>query len=157
MVTDYLAIYAAFLSTVVFVWNLRRARPRVALKLVPGVHDDGGLGIFISVQNTSAHTIHLSALSVVYPYANRTPRQRLWHVLRYRRWPVIAGWVHISLQTYEVDDGFPLSLGGWQKHDVFIPQASLESMLREAIRPEVRASVQDALWRDTYSRILTIN
>ena len=37
--TDYLAIYAAILSTSVFLWNILQSRPRVVIDLLPGLDD----------------------------------------------------------------------------------------------------------------------
>jgi len=150
--TDYLAIYAAVLSTVVFLWNLASARPKVRVMVIPGVHEEKGVGAYIFVQNTSAHTVHLSSLSLLYPYTHTTLKEWLSHILRYRRWPQNVGWVHTRLKEYGIADGLPLALEARKAHEVFIPQEKLDFLLQDAARREIRAGVQDELWRDTYSK-----
>lgn len=70
-VTEFLAIYAAFLSTVVFIWNWAREIPRVKVKIVCGTEkvDEGYLsGVYIFVQNPTPHTVHLAAIHILYLY-----------------------------------------------------------------------------------------
>jgi len=70
---DYLSIYAAVLSTVVFIWNIVRTIPRFKVDLGVGVSDENGevqSGIFINVRNPSPHAVHIGSLSLL---------TRLWH------------------------------------------------------------------------------
>lgn len=63
-ITKYLAIYAALLSTAVFLWNVWRARPKFKVKLTLGmdkIEDEYVSGAYIALQNPSAHTVHISA------------------------------------------------------------------------------------------------
>ena len=70
-ITDFLAIYGASLSTIIFIWSVLRSRPKVKVRLIPGTGENGGefqMGVCIFVQNPSAHTVHLSNISLLYPY-----------------------------------------------------------------------------------------
>lgn len=158
--TDYLAIYAAVLSTFVFLWTVSRARSRIRVKLLPGTNgygEDCEFGAFVSVQNVSAHTVHLSSLSILYPYTKTRLRDWISHFVRYRRLPTSVGWVHTSLRHYGTEDGFPVSLEARKSIDVFIPDQVLQDMMGDADRREIRASVQDALWRNTLSTKMKID
>lgn len=127
---------------------------------MPGVHGDGEnieVGVYVFVQNVSAHTVHLSSLSVLYPYTETRFRDRLSHLIRYRRFSTNIGWVHTSLSNYDTEDCFPVSIEARKSIDVFIPDETLQDMMADAVRREIRAKVQDALWRDTYSAKMKIN
>lgn len=65
--TDWLAVYAAVLSTAIFAWDVVIARPRLRVRLLPGITAEGDFGVHISIQNTSAHAIRLASLSVLLP------------------------------------------------------------------------------------------
>ncbi|MFH0768128.1 MAG: hypothetical protein V1932_00990 [Chloroflexota bacterium] len=56
-VGDLVAIYAAIIGTLVFVWNLLRARRRIIIKAWSGVKEDQ---IFITVINKSGARIRIS-------------------------------------------------------------------------------------------------
>ncbi len=158
-VTEFLAIYAAALSTTVFLWNLSRSRSRIAVKLVLGVSDGAGevqSGAYIAIQNVSPHTVHLSSLSILYPYRNANLIDKVTHLFRYRRLPRTVGWVHTKLDYFSVEDKLPISLEARQSHHVFVPDPVLDRILHDAIRREIRANVQDALWRSTYSGRLRV-
>ena len=159
--TGLLAIYAAVLSTIVFVWNVSHARPRVKVRLVPGVErvdEECRIGVYISVHNTSAHTVHLSnVISLLYPYRRVGIRDRLSDLIRFRRLPRFTGWVHSSLSNWDVEDKCPVSVEARRSHDVFVPKDVLERVLKDAVRREIRAVVQDQLWQNTYLGRLTID
>lgn len=159
-VTQYLALYGAALSTFVFLWNVARARPKIRVKLSPGVDTVNGelvSGLHVSVQNVSAHTVHLSNVSILYPYTAVGLKDRLRHLFKFRRLPRRIGWVHTSLSNFELEDGCPISLDARKSHGFLIPDDALNSMLGDAIRKEVRAVAQDELWANTYSGILEID
>lgn len=158
--TDYLAIYAAGLSTLVFLWNTSTARSRVRLQIVPGAssqNDEVQIGLHISVQNVSAHTVHISSLSILYPYRQVGVIDYLSHLVKYRRIASNIGWVHTRPDYYDVEDGFPVSIEARKSHDIFIPEGALEKLLDDAIRREIRAGIQDALWRNKYSKTFKVD
>ena len=56
-ITDYLAIYAALLSTFVFFWNVVQSRPRIKVDLIFGVEGSGEplrSGIYVFVRNPTS-------------------------------------------------------------------------------------------------------
>ncbi|ASK32878.1 hypothetical protein CEK62_20220 (plasmid) [Alcanivorax sp. N3-2A] len=152
--TEILAIYAAVLSTIVFVWNIRRAIPRFKVEIIFGTDEvDGELvvGAYISVKNPSSHTVHLSNISLLYPYRKSGLYERIKHLLKYRRFPFAAGWVHSSLSNYGIDDKCPVSLEPGKSVGIFVPEDVLEKVFEECEERSIKASAQDELWRNKYS------
>lgn len=154
-VTEYLSIYAASLSTIVFLWNTRRAIPRYKVEIISGSDEiDGEFihGIYISVKNPSPHSVHLAHLDLLYPYKKTNLIEKIFHFIKYRRLPVSVGWVHTSLSHYDVEDGFPLSIESGKSHGFLVPDKVLKKLLKDSYKQEVKASVQDQLWRRKYSK-----
>jgi len=152
--TSALAIYAAVLSTVVFLWNLWGSRPRVRVRLAFGLQD-GKVGVHASIQNVSGHDIHLAAASILYQDRQASLRERIRDMWVYRRLPRRVGWVHTRLSNYGLTDGFPLVLVARDAHHVFIPEDVLRQLFRGAASQKVVVSVQDKLWNDVYSQAFT--
>lgn len=153
--TEFLAIYAASLSTIVFAWNIRRAVPRFKVDIMFGTHgsgDDIDHGIYIGVRNPSPHTVHLAGLDLLYRYRKANFIDRLTHLLKYRRWPSSVGWVHTRLSNYDLNDECPLALESGKSHDVFVPNIILEKILSDSVDRYIKAGVQDQLWRNKYSK-----
>jgi hypothetical protein len=146
-VTELLAIYAACLSTIVFIWNVTRAIPRVKVKIVYGtdkIEEKWITGVYISV--------HLSNISILYPSSKKRFIDFISHILKYRRFSWTVGWVLSSLSNYELECKCPLSLASGKSYNVFIPQRVLDKILKDSERREIKAVVQDELWRNKYSR-----
>lgn len=153
--TDYLAIYGAGLSTAVAVWNVLRARSKIRVLLTFAVEKTNGVtqhGMGISVQNPSAHTAHISNVSFLYPYRKSTLRDLWKHIIRFKRLPRNEGWCHTSLSNYDLEDGCPVSIESGKSHWIFVPDEVLKKLFKDAISRRVKVVVQDALWRDKYSK-----
>lgn len=157
--TDVLAAYGALLSTGVFIWNAQRARPnlRVVMTLAIETNDKGiyESGVGISVQNPSAHTVHITAISLLYPFRRVTLMERLAYLLKYRKWPARIGWCHCALSNYAehgVSDGCPVSIEPGKSHYVFVQQDIVEQVFGDSGSRLLIAEVQDALWRRKYSK-----
>ena len=153
-VTEFLAIYAACLSTGVFIWNIVKSTPRVRVQLMHGMDNIDGEyvhGVFICIANPSAHTVHLNSLSILYPYQKISPWYPLKFILENKRIPWHRGWVHSSLSNYDVEDGLPLSLEPGKSHKVLVPEAIIKKILDDSVRPELMASIQDQLANNKYS------
>jgi len=100
-VTEILAIYAALLSIIVFIWNIRRAIPRFKVEVIFGADKIDGeyvSGAYISVKNPSPHAVNLSNISILYPYKKANIFELINHALKYKRLPRSVGWVHSSLK-----------------------------------------------------------
>ena len=154
-VTEYLAIYAACLSTIVFIWNVVRATPRIKVEIVSGSDEIEGefvWGAYISVQNISSQTVHLSNISSLYPYKQNKLINIITHILKYKRIPGTEGRVHSGLSNYGIDDGCPLALESGKSHGVLVPDKILEKIFEYSHRREIKVVVQDQLWRNKYSR-----
>lgn len=157
-ITDYLAIYAAILSSVVFLWNVLQSRPRFKVDLLFGVDSVEGVttsGVSIVVRNTSSHDIHLAAIGLLYPYAKVGIKEKLLHLWRYKRWPRRVGWCHTGLSNYSIKDGCPMCLEARKSHHVLVPKEVVERVLSEATGDKLIATVQDQLWQNVDSRPFT--
>ena len=156
---EILAIYGACLSTFVFIWNVKRAVPQFKVKLIHGSkHVDGKhqTGIYIFVQNPSGGTVHLSSISLLYPYTTPNIEERIKHLIKYKRLPFRLGWINAFLSIYDIDEGCPKELAAGKSHDVFISDAVLEEIIEGSVRRELIAIVQDQLWRNKYSKKLKL-
>ena len=56
-----------------------------------------------------------------------------------------------SLSNFDIEDGCPLSLESGKSHSVFIPKKTLDEIFEESEKREIKAVVQDQLWRNKYS------
>lgn len=156
--TNLLAIYAAILSTFVFVWNVYRSQPRANVQLVLGVehrNEQPLFGVYALIQNSSAHTVHIGSIEALYPWRTETLKARLEHMLKYRRLPIHAGWCHSYLVFDDIDTGLPTSIEPGRSHRVFIPDKQIEDMLERAKGRKFKVVVQDELWRNMYSKSFT--
>ncbi len=153
--TEILSIYAALLSTIVFLWNIIRAIPRYKVDIAFAVHEENGEckhGVYISIRNPSPHTVHLAGIDILYPYRESTLKERVEHVVKYRQTPKTVGWVHSSLSNYDLDDQCPLALESGKSKNIFIPHEALEKILDDCTTREIIACVQDQLWRNKHSK-----
>jgi hypothetical protein len=153
--TEILAIYAACLSTIIFIWNILRTIPRYKVDIVFGVHENDGEskhGVYIFTRNSSPHTVHLSGIDILYPYKKSRSIDLIRHILKYRQMPGTVGWVNSSLSKYGLEDKCPLALESGKSHGVFIPHEILEEILKDNEQRQIRACVQDQLWRNKYSK-----
>lgn len=154
--TDYLAIYGAGLSTAVAAWNYARSRSKVRVVLIFSVEtvgEDTQAGASIFIQNPSAQTVHITNVSLLYPFKNITIKERIEHMVRFRRLPIRIGWCHSDLSLHGVDDGCPISVEPGKSHKIFIRDEVLENLLKEAKSRQLKAVAQDALWRNKYSNV----
>lgn len=153
--TDYLAIYASVLSTLVFFWNVLQSKPKIKVDLIFGIEGEGDQlrsGAYMFVRNLSSHDVHLSNFSILYPYRKTGLKERLGYVWKYKRMPKTIGWVTSSLSNYSIEDGCPICLKARNSYSVFIPDTSIEAMLTDASHRSLIGCVQDQLWQNTYSR-----
>jgi hypothetical protein len=153
-VTKILAIYAACLSTVVFIWNIVRTIPRYKVDIIFGTTEIEGEfkdGVYVSIKNPSPHTVHLSNVSLLYPHKKVNLIELVKFALKYRRFSRAVGWVHTSLSNYKVDDKCPTALESGRSHNVFVPHDVLEEILKDCESRQIKAVVQDQLWRNKYS------
>ncbi|MGR1582831.1 hypothetical protein ACSSNL_15345 [Thalassobius sp. S69A] len=153
-ITKYLAIYAALLSTAVFMWNVSRARPKFKVKMTLGmekIEDEYVSGAYIALQNPSAHTVHISAVDILYRYRRESLLDRVKHAWEFKRIMLRVGWVHYPLSMHGVETGLPISLEAGKSHMIFISDEKLDEIIEDALDRRIIASAQDALWRTKYS------
>ena len=153
--TELLAIYGAILSTFVFFWNVFKSKRHVAVKLIYGIEGDGEdiqSGVYVFIQNPSANVVHVSGMSILYPWRKADLLKVIIESIKQGRWFPTYGWVHSNLSLYKLDDGCPISIEPGHSHKVLIPDSVLNEILDDAVRREIRASVQDQLWNETCSK-----
>lgn len=154
--TDCLAVYGACVSTATAAWNYFRAQSQVRVVLIDSfqkVQDEYQLGIEIAIQNVSTQTVHITNVSLLYPFRKSTFRSKLQHLVRYRHILRNAGWCHCSLSLHGIEDGCPVSVEPGKSHLIFVRHEVLGEILKDAQSPRVKAAAQDALWRNTYSKV----
>jgi hypothetical protein len=152
--TDLLAAYGAALSTGVFVWNASRARPKIKVRIVFAIDQIKGKhehGVGISIQNPSSHIAHITNVSFFYPFQRPTFRNRLRYFIKYRRLRRV-GWGSAALSLFKVKDGCPVSVEPSKNHWIFVPDDVVQKILSDAAKPCFAVVVQDALWRNKYSK-----
>lgn len=150
--TEWLAVYAATLSTIVFAWNVFQSRPRLKVMIVFGI-EGVVVGAHISVQNRSSQTIHLSNIAILYRHRKPTWKEWLSHAWKFKRFPRRLGWVHSSLSNYEIPDGCPVALEARNSHHVLVPEETLESIFQRIAERKIMAVVQDKIWNNVYSNV----
>jgi hypothetical protein len=152
---DLLAIYGAGLSTTTAVWNYSRTRPQVRVVLIFALEEVEGepqTGIGISIQNVSSQTVHIANVSFLYPFARSRFRDKLKHFIHLKRIPRNDGWCHSNLSLHGINHGCPVSIEPGKSHWIFVRHELLGTLLEGARSNRVKAVVQDALWRNTYSK-----
>lgn len=152
--TKYLAIYAAFLSTAVFLWNVSRARPKFKVKLTHGLDTIEGetvSGVYIAIQNPSAHTVHIAGADILYRYRRETLWGWIKHAWSFKRIMPRVGWIHYPLNMHRIETGLPVSLEAGKSHMISLSDEKLNEILESALERQIIASAQDALWRTKYS------
>jgi hypothetical protein len=153
-ITDYLAIYAAILSTLVFIWTVAQTRPKIKADLLYGSEGTGDTfqsGVYIFVRNLSAYDVHLVGVRILYRYKRPAITDHLSHLWRFKSLRTRIGWVQSALSNYSIDDGCPITLGARKQHKVFISNTVLDEIFGKAVERTLIASVQDQLWKDVYS------
>ena len=154
--TTSLAIYAAILSTAVFLWNVSRSLPKFTVKLVFGMDsrdNENVSGVYISLQNPSTRTVHINSIVLVHLYKEVTLRDRVETLLKYRRFGKTVGWAQNSLLFKDIDTGLPISLEAGRSHMIFIPDDVIEEFLEDSVGRKFVAQAQDALWHNKTSAV----
>lgn len=152
--TDWIAGYAAVLSTVVLIRDVARSKPRMKVRVVHGCGEHGN-GIFVAVQNVSQHTIHLAHVSLLYDRKSPTIAEWLTHAWRFRQIPRRLGWVHFPLEMHGIRDGCPVDVASHTSHQIFISDQELEQILQRSTSRKLIAYAQDQLWRSAHSKVFT--
>lgn len=157
MITEILAIYAAGLSTLVFIWNISRATPKFKVDLIHGFEEREGdyvEGLYVTVRNHSSHRIHLAGIDLLYQSEEQSIFKKLSHCIKYRNWSSSVGWVHCCPSLYGVEYNYPVELEAFQSHRLFIPEDVVNEIIEKSINRKIKAKAQDQLWRNKYSRDL---
>jgi hypothetical protein len=153
--TDFVAFYAAFLSSIVFFWTIKNSKLRFKVRLIHGGDEiDGELisGIYVFIQNPSGHKVHLEQIDIVYPYKKSSFYETLRTIFKFHRFPSRYNWCHTFFSNYALDSGCPVTIEPGQAHRVLIPQKVVDQISNQSVVPILRASGQDSLWRSKFSK-----
>ena len=159
-ITSILATYGALLSTFIFFWNIRNSQSRIKVALIQGACGEGDgfeMGFYVSIKNPSLHPVHITAVSLVYPYRHITLIDKIgFYIKRGKLYPFVA-WVHDSIIFKKIETGLPKSIEPGNSHNIFIPESALKETLKNTPSTVIAACVQDALWRNKYSAAVRCN
>ncbi|MEZ6029250.1 MAG: hypothetical protein R3C46_05820 [Hyphomonadaceae bacterium] len=157
--TEWIAVYAAILSTLTFLWNLNVSRSKVKVSILPGLDkpDAEGkerFGVYVAVRNPSNHTVHITSIGIVHNYRPVSLVETVLHSLEFRRWNRYTLWVHTSEPFENIETGAPVSIEPRSSHVFFVPEEAIKRMVENEPHSTGRfaAVAQDALWRNKYSR-----
>lgn len=154
---DYLAIYAAFLSTIVFAWNVLQSKSRFRVDLIFGAESNSGKkisGAYIIVRNVSSRDIHLSSIGYLFPYSTPSVEGLISHMWRRKRISLRVGWINSRLSDHGISNYCPVTVEAGKSYSVFLPESAIRSMLAKAIKPYLIVCARDELWSTAYSRPL---
>lgn len=147
--TDWIAIYAALVSTWVFGWQVRQARPRIIVSAMGGLVNDD-YGAYISIRNNSVHAIKIESCSLLY----QSRKQPLWSWLKvvwqFKRVPRFHGW-NIRFLPDSLKLELPARLAPYDSLNIFIPESALLDLFGGGSERRLIFKIQDAMWKDYYT------
>ncbi len=158
-ITDYLAFYAAALSTVIAYWNVNSSRAHIELELVPGLSksEEGYIsGVYLSIKNPSNRTVHINSVSLIYPYRRISWKEKVVSAIKYRRVFRYEGWVHNGMVFDKIETDLPVSIEPRKSHSIFLPSFIISEMVADDGAKRFAAVAQDALWRNKYSEAIDV-
>lgn len=152
--TDWLAIYASILSTLIFCWNIIQSKPKIKVDIVFGIGAYGVehiSGAYVIVRNLSSVELPIGNVSLLFPAIQTTFKHWISHIWQFKRRPKNLGWCYSNLSNYLIDSGCPINLGPRQSHKIFIADPILEQIFAKATERSLIACVQDQLWNEFFS------
>jgi len=153
-ITDFLALYAAVLSTALPVigwWRSRRALViDMMLEVGSGSSEGTHIGAAIFVRNVKTSPVEVQHVGLIWPYRKVSWREKIIKTLRYRRPWWATSWVHGSLPN-GTETNMPALVEGWRSLHIYLDRAALLEQIVESGERTVRATVQDALGQTYYS------
>jgi hypothetical protein len=147
--TDFIAIYAALLSTLVFVWNFRNSQPRFKVELFSGFKEQEH-GVFIDIKNPSSQVVIINVVWLLFPLRTAKLVEKVTNLCRFKRLPHLD-WVRGSIFAEVIATELPVSLAPRNSHRIFIPEAKIREMLQRTPSTSFAAGVRDALGGSKYS------
>ncbi len=150
-ISDYMAFYAAFLSTAIFLWNIYQTKPKIRVIVIYSLQE-ADIGINIWVKNTSTKPIYISYIGVMYPYRHVILKERIKHIIEFRQLFQRQGWCNTSLSYYDVNTNCPLTLEPSNAYSVFIPLDALKKIYKDNNFYHIIGTVQDALGNNYHSK-----
>ncbi len=151
MIISCVAMYIAYLS-----YSKTNAKHKVEI-VTATITENGETknGIVISVKNSSpTTTMHLTSLAILHRYKERTPIGKIKYVLKYYRQYYSYGFA-TSSYCHKKSKDLQKPLESYKSHELFISNDELEEIMKHCHSKDkqIRASVQDQLWRNSYSNI----
>lgn len=153
--TKYLAVYAAVLSTIVFLWNVKQARStfRVHLAFAFG-HSKGETvpGLLVDIQNPSSHTVHLVDVSFITRFKSGIRFKNIMRFIRSRDPLALSSCFEMRFPPHLIDTGLPVSVQPRASHTIFVPCVTVEKYLVASDDGIIQVAIRDALGRKRYSQ-----
>lgn len=146
------AVWGAILSTILAFLKYFDSLPSINIEIVPGINSDNQEGIFISIKNPSNRKVFVTGISLAYKYKKVIFWKKILNALKYKRMKFFNGWVHNHLVFDGVEIGLPIAIEPLNSHMIFLPIKQLEDMLVGDMSKPFIAVVQDALWKNAYSK-----
>ena len=154
---NWVAVYGAALSTIIFARDWLKSKNRLRVTVAHGVDSERYHGVcaVIRVSNHGYRPLMLFHVGLLWEFRTITLRDRIKHLIRYRRFPRRLGWIRGSLPAREGGYGFPCAIEPLQSADFWVPFTAIDDESDET-RNVIIASAQDALGRNSYSRPFTM-
>lgn len=152
--TKYLSIYAAVLSTIVFLWNVRQARSTFRVRLAFAFdHFEGETvpGLLVDIQNPSSHAVHLVEVSFLTRFMSGTRLKSILSFFRSCDPLSLSSGIEMRFPPSLVDSRFPASVPPGASHTIFVPCITIEKHLVGLDDRRIQVAIRDALGRRRYS------
>lgn len=148
---DWVALYGAVLSTIIFAREWITSRSKLRVTVAHGVSDQFKEAcMVVRVSNHGHRPLRLFHVGLLWKYRAVGWRDRVWDAIRYKRFRHI-GWVHGTLPPADPDHNFPCIIEPLQSADFWVPFSAIDEASADD-RNIIIASAQDALGRNSYSR-----
>ncbi|WP_298336389.1 hypothetical protein [uncultured Erythrobacter sp.] len=154
---DWIAVYAALLSTFIFVREWRDNRVRLKVTVSHGVDAEKHEGVcaVIRISNLGHRPLVLFGVGLMWNYRRVSLAERIRHMVLYKRFPRRIGWVRGHLPEDHKADDLPRAIDPLNSVDVWVPFDKIDEAIDEG-NNVIIAYAQDALGRNSYSQEFTM-
>ncbi|WP_421791311.1 hypothetical protein [Hyphobacterium sp.] len=159
MDTATLAIagYAAVLSTIVFVWQIRASRPRIRLKAVYGFkkeRDRSQYGVYLIVTNDSVFKITIRDMMLFVKIKPFRLSDWIKSAITLRRLPSNLNWMGMGFPEEKLQSRLPASVDAYGSVYLFIDEVLLKRVTNSSIDNKIVFEIRDDLQRTCRSNSL---
>jgi hypothetical protein len=146
--TQWIACYAALVSTILGVRTFWVERDRLKVAFHHGIRTDIGRAAVVEIRNHSRRTVYLNSVGLIAQYEPAGLWKKLRHAAKYRTLRVgTVGWLYIPLPGWADEHKFPSPLQAGESLMLWLPETAMAGREHDMLI----ASVQDGLRRETFS------